>query len=86
MKKQANIVARRSYYFGHNKKWFHILNIKYRRNYEHFFSEALATLRKKANDPQVENYWVKAWSGGENDTKIMSCFIFSHCANICNVP
>jgi len=43
------ISARRSYYFGFDKRWFHIRNIKSRSNYEYFY-QMLSRPHKMAND------------------------------------
>ena len=56
-----------SYYFGYNKKWFHIRNIKYRSNYEYFYQKLSPPLEKRQKNPkgswpQVENHFAIAFT------------------------
>jgi len=48
--------TRESYYFGYDKKWFHVRNIKSESKFEYVYQKLLATPIKKENNSQVENH------------------------------
>jgi len=58
MKKWAIIFARCSYYFGYDKKWFHIRNIKFRSNleahFEYFYQKLSQSQEKWQTTPRLK--------------------------------